>query len=146
MRCQHFWNPKAPRLLGRCGWNLARVFYGSADNFWEAEFWIVVPVLHGANTNLAHSFQQVKSHKYVNKQWIFTQTKDIVKCRFRCKLLGSGILNSSPYVVQGHPELTPVGRNDQPRPGYFYYKYAVIHYKCGDVFLTITLLHPKWFE
>jgi len=28
MWCQHFQNPKAPRPLGRCRWNLARIFYG----------------------------------------------------------------------------------------------------------------------
>ena len=31
VQCQQFLNPKSPRPLGRCRWNLACIYYGSAD-------------------------------------------------------------------------------------------------------------------
>ena len=42
MGCQHFQKPKAVRLLGWGGWNLARIFHGSMDTTsrkWNFEFW-----------------------------------------------------------------------------------------------------------
>ena len=38
----------------------------------------------------------------------------------RTKPLGSGILNFGPCAALGHPELSPVGRDDPPRAGCFF--------------------------
>ena len=35
------------------------------------------------------------------------------------KLLGSGILNFGPCAARGHPELSPLVRDDPPRAGLF---------------------------
>ena len=42
-------------------------------------------------------------------------------CGSGTKLLASGILNFGPCAARGHPELSPVGRDDSLRAGCFYF-------------------------
>ena len=81
---------KASIPLGQRQWNLARIFYGSGDNFKQAEFWILVPASHGATQKLPGCLTSLVSK----------DIKETGKCRFGRRLVQSGIMNFDPCVVR----------------------------------------------